>query len=207
MTKTDIWRIVHGERRALAAELHAISDEQWALPTACSAWTVRDVVAHMATTATVSPATFFPRWLASGFSLRRMQDRGMATERGTSPADTLARFEAVVGSNRPPGAADTLLGETLVHAEDVRRALGLRHDYPMGAVVRVADRYKDSSLAAGSKHRIAGLRLRSTDATWSWGEGPEVVGPMMALLLAMTGRKAALSDLTGEGAEELRRRA
>jgi hypothetical protein len=63
----------------------------------------------------------------------------------------------------------------------------------------VADSWKKSNLLIGAKRRIAGLRLRATDADWHHGDGPEVSGPMTSLLLAMSGRKAALADLDGEG--------
>lgn len=66
-------------------------------------------------------------------------------------------------------------------------------------MIRVADSYKGSNLVIGAKRRVAGLRLRATDAAWTHGDGPEVAGPMIALLLAMAGRPAAISDLTGDG--------
>jgi len=56
------------------------------------------------------------------------------------------------------------------------------------------------------KQRSAGLRLRATDIDWSAGEGPEVRGPAASLILAVTGRKPALADLSGEGLETLRSR-
>jgi uncharacterized protein (TIGR03083 family) len=56
------------------------------------------------------------------------------------------------------------------------------------------------------KGRTAGLSFRSTDTGWSAGEGPEVRGPGASLALALTGRRAGLDALEGEGAEELRRR-
>jgi uncharacterized protein (TIGR03083 family) len=99
-----------------------------------------------------------------------------------------------------------MLGETIVHAEDIRRSLGLRHDYPTDALVEVADFYKRSNLVMGSKRRIDGVALRATDAKWSNGTGPEVSGPMVALLMALTGRKAALDELSGEGVATLRER-
>ena len=51
----------------------------------------------------------------------------------------------------------------------------------------------------GAKKRIAGLRLVATDLDWSHGTGPEVTGPALPLLLAMTGRSAGLADLAGAG--------
>jgi len=48
--------------------------------------------------------------------------------------------------------------------------------------------------------------LRATDAEWTHGTGPEVSGPILSLVMAMTGRKVADGDLTGEGLETLRSR-
>jgi len=50
------------------------------------------------------------------------------------------------------------------------------------------------------------VTLRATDADWSHGSGPEAAGPALSLLLAMTGRTAALDDLTGDGVAVLRSR-
>ena len=62
------------------------------------------------------------------------------------------------------------------------------------------------NLLIGSKRRIAGLRLQATDAEWAHGDGPEVSGPLLSLILAMTGRKAVHPDLSGDGVAELGRR-
>ena len=50
-----------------------------------------------------------------------------------------------------------------MHSEDIRRALGIKHNYPTNAVAQVADFFKGSNLLIGSKRRIAGLTLRATD--------------------------------------------
>jgi hypothetical protein len=73
----------------------------------------------------------------------------------------------------------------------------------MQAVVQVADFYKGSNLIIGTKRRIAGLKLRATDTDWSAGTGPEVAGPMLTLLVAMTGRKVAPGELSGDGVATL----
>jgi len=70
----------------------------------------------------------------------------------------------------------------------------------------VADFYKGSNLLIGSWRRIEGLTLRATDAGWTTGTGPEVSGPILSLVMAMTGRKVADDDLTGEGVATLRSR-
>jgi uncharacterized protein (TIGR03083 family) len=203
----DIWHVIHDERRALAVDLKTLDENRWSMPSLCSEWTVRDVVAHMTATAKITPPAFFPKLLASGFSLTRLQTKDIAVQRGGSPADTLARFEAVETSvKHPPGPVDTMLGETIVHAQDVRSPLGIHHDYPADAVMRAADFFAGSNLIIGAKRRIAGLTLRATDADWSHGTGPEVAGPILALVMAMTGHKAAASELSGEGVAELRAR-
>jgi uncharacterized protein (TIGR03083 family) len=204
MAKADIWPAIHVERSALGEDLATLGVAQWSGPSLCGGWTVQDVVAHMTATAKITPATFFPKLLASGFSLGRMQTKDISKEKGSSPADTLARFRAVATSKSgPPGPAETMLGETIIHAEDVRRSIGLRHTYSTEAVVRVADFYKNSNLIIGAKKRIAGLTLRATDTDWAHGSGPEVAGPIICLVMAMTGRKTVHGDLTGDGVATL----
>ena len=50
---------------------------------------------------------------------------------------------------------------------------------------------------------IADLRFEATDIDWSGGDGAVVTGPAEALLMAISGRPAALEDLSGDGLEEL----
>jgi uncharacterized protein (TIGR03083 family) len=204
MDKSDIWPVIHAERKALATDLQALGAEQWQTASLCSQWTVRDVTAHMTATAKITPPAFFTKLAMSGFSLGRLQDKDIEVEKGASAADTLDRFDAVVNSEKhPPGPIDSWLGEAILHAEDIRRPLAIDHEYPKDAVVRLADFYKGSNLVVGTKRRIEGLTLRATDANWSHGSGPEVSGTIMLLVMAMTGRKAALGDLTGDGVATL----
>ena len=90
----------------------------------------------------------------------------------------------------------TWLGETIIHAEDARRPLGIEHEYPIDAVREVMDFYKNSDTLIRAKSRIAGLTLRATDTEWTHGDGPLVEGRLIDLLLAATGREAALDNLT-----------
>jgi uncharacterized protein (TIGR03083 family) len=203
----DTWPTIHAERRALAADLRTVTGDQWDTPSLCSNWTVRDVLAHMTAAATLTPPSFFGKLISSGFSFDKVQEGGVAAQRGSSPAETLAHFEGVVDSvKHPPGPNTTWLGEVIVHAEDIRRPLEIKHSYPTDAVVAVAGFYQGSNMLIGSKRRISGLTLLATDAEWSHGTGPEVAGPILSLVLAMTGRTAALDDLTGDGVATLRTR-
>src|SRR5436189_1337848 len=168
MEKSEVWPAIHAERQALATELGGLAEDQWDTASLCDGWSVRDVLAHMTATGKITPLSFFPKLIGSGFSLNRLQEKDIAVERGTSGADTLQRFaETVSSSKHPPGPVDSWLGEALIHAEDIRRPLGIEHDYATEAAVRVADFYKGSNLVVGAKKRIAGLRLSATDADWT----------------------------------------
>jgi uncharacterized protein (TIGR03083 family) len=205
MDKAQIWSTIHAERKALAADLDGLSEKQWDSPSLCEGWTVRDVLAHMTGTAEMTPGKFFAKIISSGFSLTKLQAKDI--QRVEATGDTLAAFKAAMGNTgAPPGPTMTWLGETLVHGDDIRRPLGIKYDYPAEAAAAVADSYKTSNLVMGAKKRIAGLKLVATDTNWSHGEGPEVTGKMIDLLMALAGRKAAVSSLSGEGAATLQAR-
>ena len=132
----DIWPTVHAERKALAADLRGLADEDWAKPSLCGDWTVRDVLAHMTSAGKLTPPAFFGQMIGSGFSFDKVQEKGIAAQQGATPADTLANFESVLTSvKHPPGPNPTWLGEVIVHSEDIRRPLGIPHKYPTDAVV------------------------------------------------------------------------
>jgi uncharacterized protein (TIGR03083 family) len=207
VASSDPWPMIHTERRALIADLEPLTEAQWATPSLCAGWSVRDVLAHMTATAKMTPPRFFARFAGSGFRFNAMVAKEVAVEAGDSPADALGRFKAQLDSTtHPPGPIDAMLGEAVLHGEDIRRPLGITHGYPPEAVTRCADFYKGSNLLLGTKKRIAGLTLRATDVEWSTGTGPEVSGPAVSLLLAMTGRKAGLDGLSGPGLATLQSR-
>ncbi|TFV72876.1 maleylpyruvate isomerase family mycothiol-dependent enzyme [Blastococcus sp. CT_GayMR19] len=203
----DIWPVVHAERRALAEDLSGLTPEQWRTPSLCPGWTVHDVLAHMVATAKETPPAFFAGMVTSGFRMSRFTEKRIATERAGGPAATLAAFRAVeTATSAPPGPKLSWLGEAMVHAEDIRRPLGIRHDYPLAAVTAVTEFYAGSNVLIGGKRRVAGLTLKATDTDWAHGSGPVVEGPVASLMLATTGRRAALEDLSGPGLETLRSR-
>jgi hypothetical protein len=49
------------------------------------------------------------------------------------------------------------------------------------------------------------VRFRATDCAWTAGEGGLVEWPIAAILLLLTGRDAALAQLSGPGAARVRR--
>jgi uncharacterized protein (TIGR03083 family) len=201
----EMWTVVADERHALAGELAGLTDEQWQTPSLCEGWSVRDVLAHMTGAGSQNPATFLMGFAAAGFDFDKFANRRIAMHLGATPADTMAGFKAIEHStSAPPGPKTTWLGEVVVHGEDIRRPLGIVHDYDLEVLKQVADFYKRSNTLIGSRSRIAGLRLVATDTDWSHGEGEEVSGPMISLVMAMTGRSAACDDLAGPGVGKLR---
>jgi len=56
------------------------------------------------------------------------------------------------------------------------------------------------------KRRLKEFRYTATDVDWTAGDGPEVTGHVAALLLLLTGRAAALPQLSGAGVDSVARR-
>jgi uncharacterized protein (TIGR03083 family) len=204
----DVWQMIKAERASLVDALAGLADADWDRPSLCGGWTVREVVGHMIATANMTPPTFFGKLIGSGFSFQRMTRRDIDRYSAgrTGPELVNALRSRVSARSAPPGPAPSWLGETIVHGEDVFRALGPYREHPVVHVLAVADFYKGSNLLIGAKNRISGVTLRATDADWRHGTGPEASGPAIALLMAMTGRKAALDDLDGQGVAVLRGR-
>jgi hypothetical protein len=90
------------------------------------------------------------------------------------------------------------------HGEDIRRPLGIKRAYPPEAVVRSL-RYQARTPVSlgGAKQLIATVRLQATDAAVSIGDGPEVSGPALPLLMAISGRKVARNEIDGPGVSAL----
>lgn len=158
-------------------------------------------------TAKMTPPMFFARMAGAGFKFNTMTAKGVAREATARPADGLANFRShLKDTTAPPGPVEAMLGEAVIHSADIRTPLGIAHEYPEEALNRLADFYQGSNLITGAKQRIDGLRLRATDTGWSTGSGPEVTGPLLALIQAMTGRSAALAGLSGAGVDTLKSR-
>lgn len=202
---TDVWELVRREREALVEDLAGLTDEQWELPSLCGGWTVHDVAAHLVDNARTTRLGIVVAMVRARFDFDRQNDDGVAREKGATPAETLDRLRAVVGRRTtPPAPLDSRLVEEVVHGDDVRRPLGVHRDYPTEAVERaLAHQLRTSVGLGGGKQRAAGLRLVATDADWSHGEGPEVRGPLVSLLMVVSGRAEPLDDLTGPGLDQL----
>lgn len=111
------------------------------------------------------------------------------------------RLGFLVGHGGPPRPRplDSRRVEEVVHGEDVPRPLGLSRAYPTEAVDRALRLLgRTPASLGGARELVAGVRLRATDADVSLGEGPDVNGPALSLLLAVSGRLVA-GDLACPG--------
>lgn len=206
--KTDeMWIHIHAEREQMADAFVDVTEEQWNAASWCDGWRVRDTAGHILAAAEQTPLNFYKEMAQAGFRFNVFADRA-AKRLGALDADAIAKRLQLrtTTTNHPPAPVIAMLGEIIVHGADIRRPLGLDHKPTEAALVAVADNYRRTNLLIGSKRRIAGLRLEATDCTWSTGSGPRVAGPLLSLILAMSGRRQACDDLDGDGVGTLTQR-
>jgi len=126
----------------------------------------------------------------------------------TRPTEQIiAEIRDMAGSRRHTVGVTYLrmLMDILVLGQDITIPLGRRHDMPPRAAAVAASRVLTMRWPPPlpAARMVAGFRLTATDTPWSFGEGPQVSGPMGALLLVCAGRLASLPQLSGEGAAGL----
>jgi len=197
----DLPLMLRVEHSRLADLLAGLDAEDWAGPTLCTSWTVRETVAHL----TAAASTRTPAWMLtmvrSRFDTDRHNDRLLRRHLGAEPAATLDAFTATTSSTIAPfGALDAALGEVLVHGQDVARPLGLQLDPSSEALRAVVEFFARKDFAVNSATLVKGLQLRPTDLDLVLGDGPGVRGTALDLVLAMAGRPQAVDGLEGEGA-------
>jgi uncharacterized protein (TIGR03083 family) len=201
------WAMIHAERARMADVLSALSPAQWSEPSLCGTWPVQVAAGHILAGAEQTRSHFMARMVANGFRFNTMIDRDARSTGAASPDEIIERLRATATTtNHPPAPVMTMLGEVVVHGEDIRRPLGLKSDIDPQAVTACLEMYKTANFPVGTKKRIDGLRLVANDLDWSHGTGPEVSGPALSLLMVMTGRPALLPELTGPGSSTLRSR-
>lgn len=187
---SEIWVVVHAEREALIRDLETLPAAQWEAASLCPGWDVHDVLAHLVDDAKTTRVGFVRHWVAASFNFDRSNALGVARERRQDPFRTLAEFRAVGGrTTSAPAPLATRLVETFVHGEDIRRPLGISHNYPAAHIATALLHQVNTSVKlGGGKERARGLRLVATDTDLRVGVGREVRGTAIELLLAVSGR-------------------
>jgi uncharacterized protein (TIGR03083 family) len=207
MDDATTWKLIHAERAATADTLATLTPAQWSQASLCTGWTVQMTAGHIVQGAEQSTGSFMKGMLANGFRFNTMMDKEARRLGALPPAEIIARLQArTTTTNKAPAPVVTMLGEVVAHTEDITRPLGLSHEPAPDALVACLDMYKGANFPVGAKKRIAGLHLAATDLDWAHGDGPEVSGPALSLVMVMTGRAAGLDGLDGEGVAELKGR-
>ncbi|GAB7065538.1 hypothetical protein JCM12681A_72480 [Streptomyces mexicanus] len=148
-----------------------------------------EVLAHLTAGASLNAVRWMAGVIRCRFDFDKQVAMRLAEQVGRTPAETLERFRRVVPSTtKPPLPAIAMLGESIVHGEDIRRPLGIRRAYPTEVVTRVAEYYQGSDLVVVAKGRIDGLQLVADDGPFTTGSGPLVSGPTLALIPHARGR-------------------
>jgi uncharacterized protein (TIGR03083 family) len=198
------WDLIHQERSAMADVLAGLAPSEWAKPSLCPRWSVHVMAAHIVAGAEQTPGHFVTRLTANGFRFNTTMDREAQRVGTATPAEIIERLRARTNTtNRPPATVVTMLGEIVVHGEDIRRPLGIAGTTPAGSIAACLDMYVRANFPVGAKKRIAGLHLTASDLDWSYGSGPRVLGPGLTLLMAITGRPVGVDDLDGDGVATL----
>ena len=213
MTDDQIWSAIDRQRGRVADLLETLTDEQWDDPSLCEAWTVRDVGAHLTLQQmTLAQAVrLVLRNPSQALDVNRIiRESSRRQARDLSTEAIVAAIRATIGRRRHnPGVThrETLV-DILVHGMDIAIPLNLDLEIPADAAAEAAARVR--SLDGTGKNRVfrdiplREFTLVATDCEWSAGEGPEIRGPIRALLLLLTGRSVGLADMTGPGADVVR---
>jgi uncharacterized protein (TIGR03083 family) len=208
LTPAEIGAAVRDERHRLADWLVTLTDQQWRTQSLCSAWTVRDVLAHLTTTTRQTvPGVVREAVRARGsFDLMEVNVAAARAAR-YSTTDLLDQLHRSAESTRRfPGSSplDPLM-DLVVHAQDVARPLGQTYSSPV-RVVTASLTHVVSNRFMGGPRRLKGLHLVSTDSAWTHGSGAQVRGSELDLLLTASGRPDGLRGLIGPGVELLHER-
>ncbi|HYO19845.1 MAG TPA: maleylpyruvate isomerase family mycothiol-dependent enzyme [Dermatophilaceae bacterium] len=193
------------ERQALAGILRTLSDDDWAQPSLCSGWTVKDVAAHVISSPQFGPletAKLLPSvW--RGYNTMILRD---GQPRGRAPVDQiLADYERWASVRRGPVTVTHIepLVDVLVHTQDIVRPLGRRYAMPTAAAAVAAERCRLLSRLLGSHRLVIGVRMSATDIDCA-RTGAHRRSPHRRTAHAVAGRPAEASALSGDGLALLR---
>jgi uncharacterized protein (TIGR03083 family) len=200
------WRTIEQQRLVIADLTGDLTDEQWESPSLCAQWRIRDVVAHIALT----PQPPGPWGLLAGAVRARGNfdnlNRDIALRHAERPTDDLvAELRQHASSRKRPVVTSypNLLFDTMVHGQDIAIPLGRDLAVSPEAAAVGASRVWNMGWPFRAKRRLRGFRLTATDTEWTVGDGADVRGPIVALLMLLTGRPAVLPRLTGDGLSQL----
>ncbi len=208
----DHFALIARQRRHVADLLDTLDAGQWATASLCTGWTVREVAAHLVMPFQVKLPSLLVRMVKARGDFNRVSDE---FARSAGPATAPEALVATLRANAehrftPPGnGPEAPLTDIVVHGLDIGVPLGKTPELPDETANEVLSFLMTAKATRGflPKDRVPGLHFASTDTSWDGGgTGPDVQGPSASLVLAITGRRAGLDGLTGDGVAELGRR-
>jgi len=206
-TTADFWSLIHAERVRVADMLDGLTVRQWQAGSLCTGWTVEQVAAHLSAAASTGTWAWIRSIVRAGFNADRHNARLLARYLGDTPEQTARRFRSLVSSTvAPTKDYAAVLGEVIVHGQDIAEPLGIDLIPDPAAVHEVAAFFAAKDFAVNSHRLVNGLTLQATDADFTAGDGPLVQGPLLHLVMAMAGRPHYLTELDGDGVAELHQR-
>jgi uncharacterized protein (TIGR03083 family) len=188
------------EREDFAEFLGELTPQQWASPSLCAGWSVRDVAAHCVSFEGLSPSELAVRFLEGRLQTDRINALAVADLAGRSTAQLVTTLRENAEPHGLGGGfgGRVALTDNMIHQQDIRRPLGIGRTIPPERLRVALDFVRYAPTIRGA-WRARGVALIATDLDWSHGKGPEVRGSGEALLMAMAGRPDALLDLDGPG--------
>jgi uncharacterized protein (TIGR03083 family) len=200
------WQVIEQERLSLAALLEDLTDDEWNSPSLCAGWRIKDVAAHVALAS--QPPRVWDMLVAgvrAGGRFHKLNHEFSVRHADRPGADLVAELREHAASRRLPKVTNVrnILFDILVHGQDIAIPLGIAREMPKEAARAGVERVWAMGWPFGVKRRLKAFRYAATDVDWTAGEGPEVAGPVAALLLLLTGRPAGLARLSGPGVEDL----
>lgn len=212
MNHEDLWAAIDAQRLSTVAFLEGLGRREWQHQSLCAGWTVRDVAAHL-TLQQMTIRQGLRLALRHPGPLNQMILKG-AQDKATLPTEQLiAEIGAMVGSRRHNTGLtpqETLI-DIVVHGQDMAVPLGRTLEVPPDVAATAASRAWSYQLSRSGRRKAKvfrqlpwpGHRLVATDTDWAVGEGPEITGPVVSLLLLLTGRAVVVPQLGGTGAAAL----
>ena len=211
MNEDEVSAAIDTQRLRTVDLLESLSLAEWAHASLCDGWTVRDVAVHLKQQSLRDGLRIALRHPGSINYMNREAARrraGLPTER------LIADIPGMVGSRRHNFGftyLETLI-DIVVHGQDIAVPLSRELEVDPRAAAAAATRVWSDHLTRRGRWKMRvfrsvpyeRFRLTATDTHWSVGEGPEIRGPILSILMVLTGRLVCLPQLTGEGATALK---
>jgi uncharacterized protein (TIGR03083 family) len=201
--------VIATERRAFADTLETLTQEQWARPSLCEGWLVKDVAAHLLVGPTTSLPEFLVAMVTSRFDFDRANRRLTAKRADRSTEEIVALVREHADSRFTPPGQDwrAPLMDLFIHRLDCLVPLDIPTDRPVAPWPDILDfLVQPGTQRLFTKRPAPDITLAATDVNWGHGSGPRVEGTAEALGLALAGRAAGLTRLSGPGVDVLRSR-